>query len=122
MKFYELRDDIYFPNRMYLGDISGIEDNWEFIYGKRIDERNLPKELANKIIQDGNPMDYTTSEGYNVPIVSEKIMKQPRGFNGVRFIPVLIDAKILHFKYYIMVVTNKLECVDEELSEFGKFI
>ncbi len=122
MKYYELREDIYYPKRWYLGDILEITDNWELIYGKKTDEKLFIKELHIKLYKDGTPMDYTTNEAYSVPIVSERIKKQLGFVNGLQFIQVTIENKKLDLKYFIMVVTNKIDCVNEELSVFGKFM
>ena len=122
MKYYELRDDTYYPYRWHLGDIINVEDNWQFIYGNKIDEKLLPKKLHIGIYQDGNPMDYTTNGAFSVPIVSERIRTILGGVKGLQFIPVTIEGKEVDMNFFIMVVTSKLDCVNEELSEFGKFV
>lgn len=122
MRYYELRDDIYYPERWYLGDIVEIEDNWQFIYGNKLNEITLPKELHIEVYRDGRPMDYTTSEAYSVPLISERIKMQLGGVKDLQFIPVTIKDKKVDLKYFIMVVTIVLDCVNEELSVFGKFV
>jgi hypothetical protein len=122
MKYYELRDDTYSPLRWHLGDIIEVEDNWQFIYGNKIDETLLTKDLHVEIYQDGNPMDYTTNGAFSVPIVSERIKAQLGGVKDLQFIPITIEGKEVDLKFFIMVVTSKLDCVNEELSEFGKFV
>ena len=122
MKYYELRDNVYYPERWHLGDITGAEDNWQFIYGNKVDETLLPKDLHVEIYQDGKPMDYTTNEAYSVPIASESIKAQLGGVKGLQFIPVTIEGKKVDLELFIMVITKKLDCVNEELSEFGKFV
>ena len=68
MNYYELRDDINYPGRWYLGDIYNVDDNWQFTSGFAVDATLLPTELFIKIHQDGKPMDYTTTEGYSIPL------------------------------------------------------
>jgi hypothetical protein len=121
VKYYRIIDDINYPQRWHLGDIIEVKDNWPFIYGKKIDVELLVKELHVKIYKDGNPMDYTTSEAYSIPIVSELLKKQLGGVRDLQFIPVKIWDKSIDLRYFIMVATNKLDCVNEELSVFGKF-
>ncbi len=122
MKYYEIRDDVYYSGRWHLGNIIEIEDNWQFIYGKKIVESTLPEELHISIYQDGKPMDYTTNGAFSVPIVSERIKLQLGGVKDLQFIPIKIEGKKLDLEYFIMIVASKLDCVNEELSEFGKFV
>lgn len=122
MKYYEIRDDVYYPNRWHLDDVIEAEDNWQFIYGNKIDESTLPEKLHIGIYQDGRPMDYTTNGAYSVPIVSERIKTQLGEVKGLQFIPVEIVGKEVELRYFIMVVTSKLDCVNEEFSVFGKFV
>ena len=122
MKYYELSDNVYYPERWYLGDVIEVDDNWQFIYGETIGESLLAKDLHMEVYQDGNQMDYTTNEAYSVPIVSERIKTQIEGIKGLQFIPVTITDKEVDLKYFIMVVANKLDCVNEKLSVFGKFV
>jgi hypothetical protein len=121
MKYFRLADDVYFPSRWYLGDIID-EDNWQFVYGGKIDEMLLPSQLYIELYQDGIAMDYTTNEAFSVPIISERIKMQLGGIKGLQFIPVTLKDKKVDLKHFIMIVTATLDCVDEELSEFGKFV
>jgi len=122
MKYYELSDDIYFPERWHLGDIMETGDNWQFVDGKKMDEKLLPKDLHVKVDHNGIPMDYTTNGAFSVPIVSERIKTQLSGVKGLQFIPVAIEGKAVDLKYFIMIITNQLDCVNEKLSVFGKFV
>jgi hypothetical protein len=122
MKYYELRDDVNYPERWYLGDIVEVEDSWQFTSGNKIDEILLPRELHIRIYQEGKPMDYTATEAYSIPIVSVRIKAQLDGARGLQFVPVRIEGKECGSDFFIMVVTNKLDSVDEKLSEFGKFV
>lgn len=122
MKYYRLIDDINYFQRWYLGDIIEVEDNWQFTDGRYLDEYTTTDQLHVSIKQDGKPMDYTTTEAYNVPIVSGRIKAQLSQFDGLQFIPVRIEGKEVDFGYFIMIVTNRKSFVNEDLSEFGKFV
>lgn len=121
MKYYELRDDVNYCQRWHLGNISDIDDNWMFVYGEPVNENLLPRELHIEIQEDGIPMDFTTNGAFSVPVVSNKIKMQLGGIKGLQFIPVKMGKNMLNSEYYILVVGNKLDCVNEKLSEFGKF-
>ena len=120
MKYYRLLDDIYYPQRWYLGEIIGTDDNWQFTSGKKINE--VIHNLRVAVYKDGEPMDFTTNEAYSIPIVSQKVKNQFSGLKDLQFIPIHIDKKKVDTDFFIMVVTNIQNCVNEELSEFGKFI
>jgi hypothetical protein len=68
MEYYRISEDINFFERWYLGDIS-VEDNWIFNSGKAVDTDEL-KDLSLDIYQHGVAMDFTFTEVYAVPIVS----------------------------------------------------
>jgi hypothetical protein len=118
MRYFRLLDDIDFPNRWYLGDLSH-DDNWIFTYGKTVSKDW--KKLSLEVYQDGDEMDYTLTEGYLVPIVSEDFRSKLTGIKGIEFFPVSIHKKEIKNKYYVMVVTQTAEAVDESKSEFEKF-
>ena len=122
MKYYRLLDDINYPQRWYLGDIIEADDNWLFTNGQKVNQLSLAKNLHINVSQDGKAMDYTTNEAFSIPIVSERIKMRLDGMNDLQFIPVKIDGKEVDLSYYIMVVTNKKNYVNEDLSEFGKFV
>lgn len=122
MKYYRLLDDINYPQRWYLGDIIETNDDWQFTSGQKINELLLSGNLSINVYKDGKPMDYTTNEAYSVPIVSARIKAQLGDVKELQFIPVGINGKGVSLSYFIMVVTEKKSCVNEDLSEFGKFI
>jgi uncharacterized protein DUF1629 len=117
MKYYKLLDNIYYPQRWYLGDIVPDDDNWKFIYGHRIDETTLSPNLEVEVYVDGRSMDYTKTEAYGVPVVSERLMKALSFIDTLQFIPVIIK----NVKYYVMVVCSLVDCVDESRSDFDRY-
>lgn len=119
MKYYRLQDDINYPNRWYLGTIINDDDNWKYVIGDNID--NYSSELEAKVSQDGSEMDYTITNAYSVPIVSERIKNQLYNLSDIQFIPLKIVGRKSDLKYFIMVVANKIDCIDETKSKFNKF-
>jgi hypothetical protein len=122
MKYFLLRDDVYFPLRWHLGEIIQVEDNWLFTAGNPIQLDNIPDSLQISLYKDGIPMDYTTNGAFSVPVVSDKIRLQLDGVKGLQFIPVEISSKNVFTNFFIMVVGKVICCVDEEESVFGKFV
>lgn len=115
MNYYELTDDINFPNRWYLGDIA-FTDNWGL--AQRLDpEREYEIELC----RDGSEMDYTCTEVYGVSVVSKKFKDAVFGIAGITFAKVNIFGKKTISEFYIMAVAQELACINEEESEFQKF-
>lgn len=115
MSYYELTDDINFPSRWYLGDIA-FADNWEL--AQQIDTE---REYEIKVSRDGSEMDYTCNEAYGVPVVSKKFKEALAGIADIKFAKANIIGKNTGGEFYIMAIPNKLECIDEEESEFQKF-
>jgi hypothetical protein len=116
MKYFDLNDDIYFPNRWYLGDFSGV-DNWKLAKSvpDKIDSLTLEME------QEGEEMDFTFTEAYRVPVVSSKIKLLLRDIKEVYFVPVTVNGKHCVSEYFAMIVPETVDCVDEKRSEFQKF-
>ena len=118
MKYFRLLDNINYPQRWYLGDLVPDNNNWKFTYANKIDEALLASDLEVEIYKSGNSMDYTTTEGYVVPIVSVALRKALEFVKDVQFIPIQIEGQL----YYIMVLCSVIYCVDESASEFEKYL
>ncbi|MPV86499.1 imm11 family protein [Ostreibacterium oceani] len=116
MKYFELNDDINFPNRWYLGDISEV-DNWEL--STSIPEGTVSLNI--EIVRNGEEMDFTFTEAYGVPVVSLKVKEALDGIQGINFIPLQVLGRQCSTKYFVLVTNEIVECVDEANSEFQKF-
>src|ERR1700704_2592661 len=115
MNYYKLYSQISFPDRWFLGDIN-VDDNWVFTDGIGVDASQF-KNLDIEIDQKGISLDYTVTNVYAVPIVSEKFSEWLYEYSDeIQLIPVSIPNTIEN--YFILVVKNKIECVDEALSNF----
>jgi len=117
MKYFRLLDNINYPQRWYLGDILPDENNWKFTYGSKVDELLLSKHMTVDVYENGNPMDYTTTEGYVVPVISKSLKRALEFANDIQFLPVIIEE----IQYYIMVVVSLIDCVNESESEFDLY-
>ncbi|MBE2898414.1 hypothetical protein HPC37_06235 [Pasteurellaceae bacterium 20609_3] len=89
MKYYRLLDDIEYPKRWYLGEINTI-DNWQLL-NKTIDIENDALKL--ELYRDGREMDYTVTEVFGIPIVSDTLKDMVGNLDGLSFIPVKIENK-----------------------------
>ncbi len=118
MKYYRLKDDIEYPNRWYLGDILDV-DGWELLSSVPKIDNKLDVELY----QDGDEMDFTLSEVYGIPIVSEKVKQALEFLSEIRFIPLTVTRRrdSCNSQYFAMVILLDVDCVDEGMSEFQKF-
>ena len=118
MEYFKITDDIEYPNRWYLGDIN-VSDMWQFSIGKPVDEKKL-KNLKVKFDEKGESMDFTLNDGEGVPIISQLFAECLREFmDDIQLLPLKVPG--ISEKYYIMVIKNAIECVDENLSVFEKF-
>ncbi len=115
MSYYELTDDINFPNRWYLGDVA-FADNWEL--AQQLDPE---REYEIEVYREGSEMDYTCNEAYGVSVVSKNFKEAMAGISGIAFAKANIIGKCPDSYFYIMAVPNEVECINEELSEFQKF-
>ncbi|MEM1137773.1 MAG: DUF1629 domain-containing protein [Bacteroidota bacterium] len=115
MRYYKLEDEIDYPSRWYLCGIT-TEQGMHLYY----DEAYSPSLTAN-INQDGIPLDFTSSDDNFIPIVSELLMNVLNNRLDVIFIPTEIKGYYGYLKYYTMIATMIVDCVDEKKSEFNKF-
>lgn len=119
MDYYRLKTDINFPKRWFLGDIDNVKDEWAFVKGKPVNEKKF-KNLTVKIYEKGAAMDFTETSAFLAPIVSEKFAECLSGYKDeVQLIPIKVPAT--KQPYFIMVITNTIDCVDESRSLFSKF-
>lgn len=117
MKYYRLQDDTEYPERWYLGDVKSV-DNWLLASEKPEAGSNR---LDIEVFQPGVSLDFTLSEVYGVPIVSKKIKEALQSIIGVDFQPVSILSDNHNEEYFVMIIREIIDCVDERRSEFQKF-
>lgn len=120
MKYYDLMDDINYPKRWYLGDVLDV-DNWLF---RKPSPSIFEKDFYEiEVYQDGEEMDFTISGYASVLVVSEKIkiLFELIPDAAVRFIPVSIVNKKVSNDYYLMIITLKIDAVEQEKSDFERY-
>lgn len=87
--------------------------------GKSLDPEQY-KDLEVEIDQEGRSMDLTLTDGRLTPIVSERFVQCLSEFmDDVQLFPAKVPGTTE--KYYILVIKNAIDCVDEEKSDFEKF-
>ena len=125
MKYYRLRDDINFASRWYLGDMQHV-DNW--LYRNPPVDFMEPRKGNLEVYQHGNEMDFTLTERYAVPIVSEDFIGALSGLSEVDkpyHYVVFNKTEILDTaaskSYFTMAIETQLDCVDELKSDFTKY-
>lgn len=119
MKFFSLHDDNYHPDRWFLGDIT-VPDNWIFTYGRAVNAGEMPPLLSVAFDKKGVALDFTKTDAYGVPIISENLADVLFEFGDfIQLFPVSIPDT--YSNYYILVVKYKIDCVDEGESDFEKF-
>jgi hypothetical protein len=116
MNFYRLTDDVHHQGRWYLGDVSNF-NSWSLL-NKAPQGIDL---LDMDVFRDGEELDFTLSECYGLPVVSDKIKEALDGVSGIQFISLEINGKSCISRYHLLVVSTVLKCVDECRSMFNKF-
>ncbi len=120
MKYYDLMDDINYPNRWYLGDVLDV-DNWSFLDPSPSIFEKDTYEL--EVYQNGEEMDLTLTEAFGLLVASEKVKKLFEAVPdaAVRFIPVTITNKKVSTNYYLMITMLKIDAVDQKKSDFTRY-
>jgi hypothetical protein len=124
MEYYRLTDDLGIKRRWYLGDLNvDIEDVWNLRKGRNVNLL-IYKDLKIEIDQKGTPLDYTCSNADNIPVISDLFVECLYEFmHEIDLIPVAVQnlSTNLSNRFYVMVVKNLIDCVDESRSDFRKF-
>lgn len=116
--YYRLYSDMYYPKRWYLGDIN-VDDDWIFMKGIPVNEKEF-KDLKVEVYEKGEERDFTETDPFAAPIVSEDFAEWLYEYmNEVQLLPVKVPRS--KKKYFILVVKNRIDCVDESRSEFEKY-
>lgn len=121
-RFFELYDDVYFPERWHLGspvDAQGKEadDFGYFTQGHAVKD---PGPLRIPFDVPGRPLDYSLG-GMNVPIAHARVAEvfSKLAPQDVQLLPVEIEEQ--PDPYFILVVTRTLRCIDEAASRIERW-
>jgi hypothetical protein len=117
-RYFRLTDDVHYPERWHLGEVEGI-DNWALVMARAAPDAS--GEHVVKLYEPGREMDFTLNALYSVPIVSDRVRQALAGVPGLRFLPVRIEEAPSSRRFFVMVVDEVLDAVDESRSEFQKF-
>jgi len=119
MNYYRLLEDMYVPQKWYLGDIN-VDDNWIFTNGSSIYKEDVDLKLKVEIYQKGNPLDFTCTDPYCVPIISKDFAECLFSYSqGIEILPVSVEG--LENEYFILVVKSMLDCIDEGKTKGQKY-
>jgi hypothetical protein len=115
-RFFELADDVTFPNRWHLAmprNTQGVKvDDYEFWRGTPV---HIKSRLRIPIESEGKPLDYTEA-GLNIPVVHVRVasMFAELAPDDVQLIPVDVEGQ--PDQYLILVATRLIRCIDEQAS------
>jgi len=129
MRYYYLRDDVFspdvVPNRWHLDRLLYV-NNWDFF--EPTVELMEPGTWKIDVYQDGVETDFTINAG-GLPIISEKVKNALSDLPEIQVLykhtviePIIICNKEVQNKYFIMITEDQIDCVDEERSDFQKFL
>ena len=121
MSYYKIGVDVHHPAIWYLGDIIGIEPNYNFTYPE--DYRGIPNEKLTTHVRHGSTeTDYTDAGYASIPCVSERaknlLLTLPCIEDQVDFLHVEICNYRPQQQVYAMVIKLLKDCVDETQSEW----
>ncbi|WP_224244327.1 imm11 family protein [Hyalangium gracile] len=115
-RFFELADDVTFPNRWHLAmprNTQGVKvDDYEFWRGTPV---HIKSRLRIPIEVEGKPLDYSEA-GLNIPVVHVRVasMFAELAPDDVQLIPVDVEGQ--PDQYLILVATRLIRCIDEQAS------
>ncbi len=123
MKYYRLMDELNKPkDRWFLKSLNVVDENkisvWKFIYPSKVNLSNTEK-LKIGIREYGMALDFTFAD-FEVLVVNERVAFFLPD-EECQLIPVEIDGVKNEHSYFIAVLLNSVDCVDESKSVFEKW-
>lgn len=123
MKYYRLMDELNKPkDRWFLKSLNVVDENkisvWKFLSPAKV---NLPNDakLKMSVREDGKPLDFTFAD-FELLVLNEKAVSFLSD-EETQLIPVEIDGIKNGHTYFIAVLLNSVDCVDESRSVFEKW-
>lgn len=123
MKYYRLIDELHeTENRWFLKSLNLVDENeisvWDFISTEKVE---IPenKKLIMSIRNEGRPLDFTFAD-FEVIIVNEKVAYFLDD-DECQLIPVEIEGIENTHSYFVAILLNNIDCVDESKSIFEKW-
>lgn len=119
MDYYRLQNDLHYPRRWFLGEVNfdGEWDFWKYLSAGEVETPN--KELLVTVTEEGIPLDFTMAD-FELLVVNEKVTDLIDK-DEIQLIPIKISGYTSENPYYLMVIKNQVDCVDEEKSDFDRW-
>lgn len=123
MKYYRLMDELNKPkDRWFLKSLNVVDENkisvWKFLSPAQVKLPNTDQ-LKISIRKEGNPLDFTFAD-FEVLVVNEKVAFFLSDVE-CQLIPVEVDSIKNKHVYFIVVLLNSVDCLDEGRSVFEKW-
>ena len=123
MKYYRLIDELNKPeDRWFLKSLNVVDENkisvWKFLTTTKLKLSNTDK-LKMSVREGGRPLDFTFAD-FEVLVVNEKVAFLLSD-EECQLMPVEIDNIKNGHTYFIAILLNSVECVDEGKSVFEKW-
>ena len=119
--WYQIIDDVQYPNRWHMDTVVPANgDEWAF-WCFLDPTAHIDESVWNVRIQyPGEQLNFTFS-GFDVPIVDSNALEAFRSVAEKDFKSIPVKVQNVKDQFYILQVTNEVECVDEKLSVFDKW-
>lgn len=116
-------DELYNPSdRWFLRSLNVVDDNkisvWKFLSSEKVELKENEK-LKIRIRAEGTPLDFTFAD-FEVLVVNEKVAPFLSD-SDCQLIPLEIDGIKNRHTYFVAVLLNKVDCLDESRSSFDKW-
>lgn len=123
MKYYRLMDELMKPqDRWFLKSLNVVDENkvsvWKFISPAPLKIPDSEK-LTISVRENGKPLDFTFAD-FEVLIVNEKVAFFLSD-DECQLIPVQVDGIKTKHSYFIVVLLNAVDCLDESRALFEKW-
>jgi hypothetical protein len=109
-------------DRWFLKSLNIVDENkisvWKFLSPAAVKIPDTEK-LKISIREDGKPLDFTFAD-FEVLVVNERVAFFLSDME-CQLIPVEVDSIINKHSYFIVVLLNRVECLDESRSVFEKW-
>ena len=123
MKYFRLLDEVSKPrNRWFLKSLNVVDENkisvWSFVSPMPVKLPNFEK-LRVSVRKEGKPLDFTFAD-FEVLIVNDTVVSL-LSEKDCQLIPVEVDNLHNDHTYFILVLLNTVDCLDENRSVFEKW-
>lgn len=123
MRYYRLMDELFEPeHRWFLNGLKVSDEDkisfWEFLTPSPI-ELATTESLTIKVREKGISLDFTFAD-FEIIIVNERTASLLRD-EDCQLLPIEIDGINNGHSYFVVIILNSIDCLDEERSRFEKW-